>query len=360
MGDVSDLDLDDDDCDEINYFRGFSDERGVEEFSDTHTSVENTEVFTVDVETTQDVGLDENSGLSVPSTSSRRPSVLVEPYESVSFSTCMTHKEFQSFYFSQQELTNKSQVKWLPVEFVTPRLYVFVPDEDVNVYDLPSPREYFSKYFTSDLLTAMVYNTNLYAVQNNVQNFSATTLDEMKMFIGIHIIMGNLSYPRVCIYWEDRFRIPIISDNLAVNRFSKLRNSFHVVDCWGKVPLIDDRFWKVRPIFDSIRARCMELHLEENLSIDEQMVPFRGNLKGVKVFILCGESGRMFDFILYQGSTTEINCKFQQFGLGANIVMQLSQRITTPYCKQFFDNYFSSYWLFQWLSKHKLYMRVVL
>jgi len=61
-----------------------------------------------------------------------------------------------------------------------------------------------------------------------------------------------------------------------------------------------DSFVKVRPMFDCILKRCREIVKERNLSINEQIVPFTGNLNakqycrgkpiswGIKTFMLCG------------------------------------------------------------------------
>lgn len=35
---------------------------------------------------------------------------------------------------------------------------------------------------------------------------------------------------------------------------------------------------------------------------------------GIKNYILCGESGLMYDFILYQGGTTIIKVEYNSFG----------------------------------------------
>lgn len=57
----------------------------------------------------------------------------------------------------------------------------------------------------------------------------------------------------------------------------------------------------------------------------------------------------MLDFILYQGSTTEVDEEYKQYGAGAGVVMKLCERISTPNHLLIFDNYFSTYSLFQWL-----------
>lgn len=60
-----------------------------------------------------------------------------------------------------------------------------------------------------------------------------------------------------------------------------------------------------------------QLEIESHLSIDEQMVPFKGSINikqyvkgkpcpwGIKIFVLREVSGTAYDFIIYQGSTTE-------------------------------------------------------
>ena len=74
---------------------------------------------------------------------------------------------------------------------------------------------------------------------------------------------------------------------------------------------------------------------------------------GIKVFSLCGASGIMYNFILYEGSTTEFNeCIVKDFGQGAAVVFKLMVRVP---CNAghtlFFDNYFTSYNLLEICAK---------
>ncbi|KAG5883264.1 hypothetical protein JTB14_024239 [Gonioctena quinquepunctata] len=123
----------------------------------------------------------------------------------------------------------------------------------------------------------MVENTNLHALQNEVK-FAPTKVEEMKTFVGIHILMGNLHYPRISFYWDSQLEIPQISRAMPINRFHSLRPNLHFINTMNKDEDIKDSFWKVRPIYDIIRARCLSLPLETHLSIDEQMIPFKGKL----------------------------------------------------------------------------------
>lgn len=128
-----------------------------------------------------------------------------------------------------------------------------------------------------------------------------------------------------------------------------------------------DRFWKVRPIYDRLRKHCATLELEGNVCIDEQMIPFKGQMNakvfvknkpcrfGIKNFMLCGESELIYDFILYQGSTTEINTKYKAFGQTESTVMHLCDRIDKQNIRLYFDNYFNTFWLLEWLRNKQIY-----
>lgn len=64
----------------------------------------------------------------------------------------------------------------------------------------------------------------------------------------------------------------------------------------------------------------------------------------------------MYDFLLYQGSSTEINQQHSEvFGQGAAVVIKLSDRIKERNIQLYFDNYFSNYNLLQHLRQRGIY-----
>ena len=75
----------------------------------------------------------------------------------------------------------------------------------------------------------------------------------------------------------------------------------------------------------------------------KQYIKGKPNLWGLKVFLLCTPDGLVTDLLFYQGKTTSIDKGFKNFGLGASIVLQLSQILPSG-CnfKLIFDNYFTS------------------
>jgi len=101
--------------------------------------------------------------------------------------------------------------------------------------------------------------------------------------------------------------------------------------------------------------------------MDEQIIPFRGQLSikqyvkgkptpwGVKIFVLCGASGQMYDFIIYQGSQTNLNNdNIKKYGFGAAVILDLSQTIPNIGHKLYYDNYFSNYNLLQILKRKNI------
>ncbi|KAI4469673.1 transposase is4 [Holotrichia oblita] len=155
---------------------------------------------------------------------------------------------------------------------------------------------------------------------------------------------------------------------MARDEFFQVRSNLHCVNNLELPENCQDRLYKVRPLYDAIRKRCLELDIEENLCIDAQMVPFRGNISikqyvkgkptpwGVKIFVLCGKSGMAYDFVIYQGATTGLDPdSLKKYGLGASVILHLVKRIENEGHKLLFDNYFSSYQLLQILKSKKIF-----
>lgn len=68
------------------------------------------------------------------------------------------------------------------------------------------------------------------------------------------------------------------------NRLFELCSCFHVVDNKAIPNDNRDKFVKIRPLYDSFIKRYTELPVEHNLNVDEQIVPFKGNLS-IKQYI---------------------------------------------------------------------------
>ena len=134
-----------------------------------------------------------------------------------------------------------------------------------------------------------------------------------------------------------------------------MRTSLHIVSLRDKPEHETNKFWKVYPLIEAVRQKCLSLVREEYLSIDEQMIPFTGRApakqfvkgkpspEGLKNFVCCGKSGIAYDFILYQGKGTGIDKKYKALGLGGSVVKTLLESVDENVNhKVCFDNYFTS------------------
>lgn len=101
--------------------------------------------------------------------------------------------------------------------------------EPLTNLDLPSPTDFFKKYIPDSLFDRMANMTNLYAIQKGVAHFQSTTAQEMKQFIGIHIVTGNLNFPRTDMYSNTSHGILVIKENMKLKKFYKLRQTLSKV-----------------------------------------------------------------------------------------------------------------------------------
>lgn len=263
-------------------------------------------------------------------------------------------------------ITPKESIKWRRREFSAPNIF-WNETQTITDDEILSPLKYFLRYIGDSEFEKIANFTNIYALQKDT-NFKLTHSSEIKSLFGLHIAIGTLKYPKVRLFWEKSLGITLFQDAMTRDRFFQLRTHLHCVNNLEIPVQCDDKLYKVRPLYNAIRKRCLELDLEENLCIDEQIVPFRGHLAikqyikgkpcpwGVKIFVLCGKSGMAYDFLIYQGASTGLDKnKLKIFGLGGSVVLQLSERLQKEGHKLYFDNYFSNYQILQILKSKKIF-----
>ncbi|XP_022815066.1 uncharacterized protein LOC111360518 [Spodoptera litura] len=205
-----------------------------------------------------------------------------------------------------------------------------MPSEDEQ-----QPLSFFYRFFSPNIIKDIVDQSNLYSVQVKGRSIQLTH-EEFLTFIAIQILMGVVQMPSYTDYWSRRLRFTNIADLMPLKRYQTIRRYIHFIDN----NLDDgDRYFKVRPVVEKIRQNCLKIHEEQNFSIDEMMIPYKGtkagnrrqyiqnkpNKWGFKNFVRAGASGLIYDFILYGGEDTFRNYTFTQdeisIGLGGLVVI---------------------------------------
>ncbi|CAH2087265.1 unnamed protein product [Euphydryas editha] len=223
--------------------------------------------------------------------------------------------------------------------------------------------DFFTQYFDDELIALIVTKTNQTAVSKTGKSLLLTT-DELKLFIGLSVIMACIGYPVLRMYWEIRWRIAIVADNMSRNRFVNIRGSLKFVfdDDVTAENKNFDKLWKVRPLLDKITKACSKEVKEQHISIDEMMIPFSGscgirqycpgkpNPVGLKAFVLANSDGTVCDFVVYQGPNTYPEYNNTNFGQGEKPVLKLTETLV-PGHLVYFDRYFTTQKLVDELKK---------
>ena len=75
----------------------------------------------------------------------------------------------------------------------------------------------------------------------------------------MHICMGNLGFPRVCLYWTLKHKIPLIAKTMPVNRFFKLQHALSSNNIDEADPDNPDKLFLIRPLIDAFQKTCRDI-----------------------------------------------------------------------------------------------------
>lgn len=230
------------------------------------------------------------------------------------------------------------------------------PTDVIKRIESPTPYKYFNSLITDDIINYIVFQTNLYATQEG-KRFTPTNVCEIKIFLGINILMGIKPLPSYRDYWSSSpdLHDEYISKLMPVNRFGWLLSHIHLSDN-SLMPDRDqpnyDKLYKVRTFFNKISEnfeRCYEP--QEKLAVDESMIRFKGRSsikqylpkkpikRGYKVWCLADQSGYLYRFQIYTG---KVGDKAEK-NLGERVVKDLMRGLEHKNHRLFIDNYFCSY-----------------
>uniref|UniRef100_A0A3P8SS87 PiggyBac transposable element-derived protein domain-containing protein n=1 Tax=Amphiprion percula TaxID=161767 RepID=A0A3P8SS87_AMPPE len=227
-----------------------------------------------------------------------------------------------------------------------------LPDFDA----ISLPIDYFRDFFDADLLDSIVEHSNLYCAQQNPTHALKLDPNELEQFIGTVVYMSVFHLPRSRMYWSSECRVSQVADIMSRSRWEEIKHFIHFCD--NMAPNNGDKLFKVRSLIDSLLPKFQALPQDQMLSIDEQMVPFKGrsSLKqyipkkpykwGYKIFVLCDTKGLVHSFDIFSGKTDPAPGQ-PDIGESGNVVLKLARVIHgTVNHLLYFDEWFSSLDLF--------------
>lgn len=160
---------------------------------------------------------------------------------------------------------------------------------------------------------------------------------------------------------------PIFSQIIFRDRYILLLRNLHFADN-KEQHNSNDRLFKIKTVVDYLKTAFRKsLHPGQNLCIDESLMLFKGRISykqyipskrhrfGIKFFILSDcKTGYSLDFIIYTGSTTNIEEFEGNLGMGANIVLTLIEPYMYNRHNIFLDNWYSSPKLYSVLHENEI------
>ena len=207
------------------------------------------------------------------------------------------------------------------------------------------PVEVFFCLFPDTLFEKISFETNLYATQASAKSgkpFTPTTMQEIKIFFAINILMGIKHLPSYRDFWSTKLELrdTYISNLMPRTRFDWLLGNLHLNNNalqpkYGEPGF--DKLYKVRPFLNTLSENFAKFYRpSENISIDESMILFKGRSslrqympnkpikRGYKVWVRASESGYVDQFEIYTG---KIGNK-SETNLGARVVTDVDTFIS--------------------------------
>ena len=238
----------------------------------------------------------------------------------------------------------------------TGRLIRELPN-DLNPYDV------FALFVDDEIIDLLVLETNIYAEQklnksellpsSRMHKWTRTNSEEMKKFLGLILWMRFVKTNPISNYWSKsplyNFQLP--RTVMSRNRFELLLSNFHFADNMSTAR--ENLLRKVLPLFDKLQRKYQEIFTpEENIVIDETLIPWRGRLifkqyipnkahkYGIKLFKLCSSEGYTWSMKIYSRKSAE---GIRETGLAHNVCLELADKLFNKGRTLYIDNFYTSY-----------------
>jgi hypothetical protein len=175
-----------------------------------------------------------------------------------------------SSYSASTSPTTSPTASWASKTFQTREFAVTEPSYLPNFTEEFNKIYFFEQYVDKKLVDLIVQCTNRTSIEQNGCSLNVTA-HEVYIYIGITFIMAEINYPRIRMYWETKWRVPTIADNMSRNKFIKLRNVLKIVfdGDISNESRKKDKLWRVRPLIEQIQKGCRLQVKDQCLSLDD-------------------------------------------------------------------------------------------
>jgi len=144
-----------------------------------------------------------------------------------------------------------------------------------------SPFQLYKTYYSDNVMSMFVDNTNLFARNSNMSNWVDVTINEMHGFHAVLMIFSISCPSDRRMAWDDPiFRMPIVCDIMNRFRFEQIMRAWHFIDTstLSRPEVVaknrEDPFWTVEPLVELFTQVSMASFIcGQAISVDEQSIP---------------------------------------------------------------------------------------
>lgn len=231
----------------------------------------------------------------------------------------------------------------------------------------------FLQIFDENLIAKIVNWTNERANKfkqacqrrkSSLSKWEDTDIGEMKCFLALCILMGNVHMPSIKSYWRQNplYLHPIFGKQMSRNRFELL---MRCVCFYSDVDDQSSKLHKIDQVLDHLLKNIKYMYApSENLSLDEALLLWRGRLSfrqyipnkaakyGIKFYELCTPDGFVLNTMIYCGKGTVDNL----VGHANAVVSKLMEDYLGKGHTLFVDNFYTSIPLCSYLLDRKTHL----
>ena len=219
------------------------------------------------------------------------------------------------------------------------------------------PVDIFCKLFNDQMMVSVVEETNRYGDQYlqshsdylkkhckaraNQLKGKPITMEEMKKFMGLIIIMGIVNMPSIQHYWCTSWPFSFSTVMSRGDRFLLILKFLHLADNSKAVPKGErgyDLLFKICPLITSLVTSYQRSYtMNREVSVDESIISYKGRLSflqympkkpnkwGMKAWVLAeSDTGYTWNFILYTGKQEK---RPAGVPLGTHVVTELLKKL---------------------------------
>lgn len=216
---------------------------------------------------------------------------------------------------------------------------------------IETPEDALFLLFDTEVIDLVMVFTNLYG-KRHIKVWKDIDTVEMKSFIGL-LFLSGLNKQGISDYrdfWDPMFGIPLFSATMCKTRFQEIMRCLRFDDKRNRN--IGDKFAPIRTLWEKVMSNLQNRYIPgENLTIDEQLVPYRGRVSfrqympskpdkyGMKVWWICDSKNAYpllgIPYLGKEGGARATN-------LGKTVVLDLVKKYEQTGRNITMDNFFSS------------------